>query len=234
MNMTRTPLLLLVYLAVSAPVAIAAPEKPAWRWSDTERIAARTDASSAAARVQAFMARADSDGPRARTEAVHPSSRMPFDIIDGNVHPELFFPTELLRHFVLLAFVTRPNGLAQNVAEYSSDLFRQPGELDQLEAIAAPYTAALRAERDLLAERHEARGRAAANVNAELTVVRGEECRAMASVFSSARQQFGGQLLGSVDSGPGRDGGREGKTAALKETQAVPLVILTCETAAAR
>lgn len=188
--MKRKTVLLLLLFALIVPVAFAAPDaKPAWLWTNAERIAARTDPTAAAARVQAYTARTGAT-THARTQSVK-NAPGPADIIEGNVHPELFLPTELFRHFVLVAFVMRPPNYAQSVAESSTDLFRTPDELARLDAIAAPYTATLRRERDLLQERATSRGRAAADIENDLRATRAHQCHALASVLRTARQQFG-------------------------------------------
>jgi hypothetical protein len=189
-NMKRRTVIVLLLFALIVPVALAAPSvKPPWQWTNAERIAARSDVSAAAARVEAYTAKTGA-ASHARTQAVQ-GAPAPADIIEGNVHPELFLPTELFRHFVLVAFVMRPQNYAQIVAESSTDLFRTPEELARLDALATPYTATLQRERDLLQERASARGRAAADIESDLRATRTEQCHALASVLRSARQQFG-------------------------------------------
>lgn len=96
-------LVCLVSLSGVAQTPPEAPEKPkpAWQWTDEERLAARFAPGSAAERLAAMTA------PSARR---YPESRGPEprfrDVVDGRRDPQLFMPLEVFGHLVRL--VARP------------------------------------------------------------------------------------------------------------------------------
>jgi len=166
------------------------PRKPAWRFTDDERIALRTNATLARQRV------AEKRQSRATT-GVHAASageQQYADSFEGKTHPELFLPHEVFRNFVGLAFAADPrtqdivrHGMAADVkaAGLPSDFW------ERLEPIIAFHVADVRAEKDLLASRSRASGPARARVEKALEQKRSDVCRSRADALAAARAAFG-------------------------------------------
>ena len=123
--------------------------RPAWEWSDGERLAALMDDSAAAARLKA-----DRDSQARNRLAIEAQSRDgrrigtdvdTVDVIDGRRDPHLFFPYELFQQLITVAYAEDP--LVRSTYRESKDDARRvlglPDDMwHRLEAIASAYRAA--------------------------------------------------------------------------------------------
>jgi hypothetical protein len=83
-----------------------AAAKPAWEWTDEERLAKRFDPVARKLRVDAAMARRHRDsapGREIRSDAAQNDSR-PDDVIQGSSDPELLMPSEIYTTFMRVAY----------------------------------------------------------------------------------------------------------------------------------
>jgi hypothetical protein len=108
----------LLLLAVSGHAAKNGDSsaKPAWQWTEEERIAARFDENARAARVEAAMTsrRAATSSRQLHLTADSPASEHTFDVIVGSEHPELFMPFEVFGIFTRTAY-GKSDAVAVNV-----------------------------------------------------------------------------------------------------------------------
>jgi len=81
--------------------AAGSPKKP-WQWTAEERAAVLRDSTARTERVRAY----EQKGRAARVRVG--GSAVAADVIDGNEHPELYFPTQLFEHMVRVAFAMPP------------------------------------------------------------------------------------------------------------------------------
>jgi hypothetical protein len=154
-------------------------DKAPWNWTVPERVAALKDPAQRAARVREHYERQARPGREA--DLVGPT-----DVIDGNLHPELFFPTELMESLVRSAFVTLPSVYPTVVRRRTSDLFREEQEWVRFSEIAAPLAAALRKER-VIAE--NSTGATASALSA--LGLQPEICAALSEALRKSRNSFG-------------------------------------------
>jgi hypothetical protein len=83
-----------------------AAAKPAWDWTDEERLAKRFDRTAQKLRVDTAIARRRGDstpGRAIRSEAAQNDSR-PDDVIQGSSDPELLMPSEIYTTFIRVAY----------------------------------------------------------------------------------------------------------------------------------
>ena len=85
---------ILLALAATAAAGEPKPAKPAWEWTDEERIAVRVDPASIRERERWHRADLD-DGIRLPIDP-RPTSTTPTYVVNGRHTPELFMPWELL------------------------------------------------------------------------------------------------------------------------------------------
>jgi hypothetical protein len=83
------------------PASVDATTKPAWAWTDEERIAARVDP----ARIATRLRESQETQERDLASSAHVGAQ-PADVIIGRVHPELFLPSELFRHMATNLYST--------------------------------------------------------------------------------------------------------------------------------
>ncbi|HSP15156.1 MAG TPA: hypothetical protein VLV78_10440 [Thermoanaerobaculia bacterium] len=96
--------------------------------------------------VCALSLLAASRGPWEWTAAERAQARQGVHVIDGDVNPELFFPTELFETLVR-SLVNMPAVYPQMVRQRSSDLFRNLAEWGRFREIVADYAVTLEEER---------------------------------------------------------------------------------------
>lgn len=118
------------------------PPKPAWEWSDGERIAALADDAGAVRRLDAGKGWWNSNGGGVR----------PHNRIDGSVDPHLFFAWELFDSTIALAFAE--DARTRQAWQASKDEARQrlglPNDMwERLAQISEPYLDARRREREI-------------------------------------------------------------------------------------
>lgn len=142
--------------------------KAPWQWTLEERTDARRDPTLRAERV--------------RTARRDRQSRPPADVIDGRLHPELFFPSELFDQLIYSSFVSLPQTYPRYVAQTSRDLFRNPAEWRRFEELTREYASVLAEEHQILDTRRS---------DARLGQVRSSKCAAKARALRAVRKEFG-------------------------------------------
>jgi len=163
------------------------PAKPAWQFSDDERIALRTDAALARQRVAERRQRHTTTG----IHAASVGGQQLADSLDG-AHRELFLPFEVFRNFVDLAFDPRSRDTFRHFsAAEVRNAGLPPDFWERLDPIIAFHVADVRAERDLLTSRSKLSGPARARVVAALELKRADVCRSRADALAAARKTFG-------------------------------------------
>jgi hypothetical protein len=164
--------------------------KPAWQFTDEERIALRTNAALARQRVAERRQRRTTTS----THAAGADGQQYADSFEGKTHPELFLPNEVFDEFVGLAFagdarmreIVR-HGMAADVRNAGLP----PDFWERLEAMIAIHVADFRAERDLLSSRSKVSGPARERVVKALEQKRADVCRSRADALAAARSAFG-------------------------------------------
>jgi hypothetical protein len=182
MPLCRT--LLLLALAFGASTSVFGQTKAPWLWTVEERIQARRDPRLRQERVERYMRRAATDA-RAHT----PMTR-PWDVVEGNYDPQLFFPTELFARFVKSSFITLPGVRLLRAQEYSTSILRTPAEWQSVEPLVAPLVSNLRRESDLvaaLASKEHAQGA----LRSELAHVLADRPAVLCAALSDVRALFG-------------------------------------------
>jgi hypothetical protein len=163
------------------------PAKPAWQFTDDERIALRTDTALARQRV------AERRQGRTATSIHAPSAegQQMADSFDGT-HRELFMPSEVFDDFVHMAFEPASRDAFRH---FSAAALRNAGLptdfWQRLDAIVAFHVADVRAERDLLLSRSKASGPGRERVVKALELKRMDVCRSRADALAAARKAFG-------------------------------------------
>jgi hypothetical protein len=159
--------------------------KPAWKWSDDERIALRANSDLARVRV------AESAIPQAsRRIAASALQRPVLDIIDGKRQPELFLPTELFDTLVRDGLI---NG--DTWREFYSKPLQSaglpPNFWTQLDRVVGSYAADLRRQSEVVHDSHAPQPNDAAAYEAvQLATLCGERFDAL----QRARNEFGEAL----------------------------------------
>jgi hypothetical protein len=176
----------LMLCLVTPSVSFAGDGKPPWAWTAAERSKARLDPAKRAARQAEHRARA-----MARGGVNAPEASSTGEVIDGEVNPELFYPTELFESLVYSAFVSLPRIYPRVVRERSSDLFRDAREWERFADIVAPFAAALAEERYLLDVQSKGDPSTTPRAIQRLVVLRQEKCALLGNAISGARASFG-------------------------------------------
>jgi hypothetical protein len=167
--------ILTVALLLITAAAYADPPTQPWLWSDADRISARFDKDAVRARV------AD-----ARTTVrVVPADRIP---VDGRKNPELFFPWELLDHF--LRVLQTDAVQAQSAREaYRAHIENAGWTYDDfwrfMDESSLTYSAALLKSLD---ELEQNAGKLRPDVRAHL---QHELCESRAALLEASRERFG-------------------------------------------
>lgn len=186
---------LLLVLALTSPT-FAATKAP-WLWTTEERERDTKDPEKRAQRIQEnreFRKRMPPmpplpplPGQKQPRKVIEPDD----DAIDGNLHPELFYVTELFENLVTSSFLTLPQIYPRVVVDRSSDLFRAPGEWAQFTEIVAEYATLLQRERQLVTTASRATPEELAAINRQLASLRVHQCVAGSEALRKARQAFG-------------------------------------------
>jgi hypothetical protein len=165
--------------------------KPAWEWSDEERIRVRFDPASIQARAAGH---ADSLPPYAHSQVQ--SARAPRSsqhVLDGSRDPGLFLPAELLD--VLLQGLNSNASLRAHARDALANDIRGMGYSEndfwnKLQQLSAPYRA-LMSRPNNLAVRHvkTSDGKTAS------FLIDADRCVARHSLLQSARAAFGAQIF---------------------------------------
>lgn len=170
-------------VAVTAASLFAQTAKEPWKWTTEQRLHARFDPEARKARLAEAAARAaQRTGMAAHVDDI--------DVIDGDVHPELFLPSELFESFVFLR-VLKPQWVSDELDEKSDDLLRSEAERTRFAALTSAYGALLLRERALLTEKSKAGSRRAAEIDGELLTLRKDKRTAGAAALRDARKAFG-------------------------------------------
>src|ERR1051325_4189236 len=164
--------------------------RPAWQFTDQERVALRTNPALARERVAERRERVGGG----KLHATSLDGQQLADSLDGRTHPELFLPFEVFRHFVVLAFAE--DARLRDIVRHGMDADVKKAGLppdfwERFERVIAFHVADLRAERDLLASRSKASGAARERVEKTLELKRSDVCRSRADALAAARTAFG-------------------------------------------
>ncbi|HEX9984206.1 MAG TPA: hypothetical protein VGF69_13145 [Thermoanaerobaculia bacterium] len=173
----------LVLLLLTSYFALASDNsaKPAWELTLDERLAARTNATGAAERI-ARHARSARHGARVSTAAWA-------DVIDGNVNPELFLPTELFQSVVRRGFVGET---WRDAHQQDLEALQLPADFwDRLERVAGPFIGDLRQQEALLVSGKEMDAAGRAEIDRRLAASYPTLCRHRADALAAARAEFG-------------------------------------------
>jgi len=170
-----------VCFSVSAEAQARAP----WQWSADDRAAALSDPAQRSKRVKEHEER------KAKREGRSPHETEGGDVLDGSMHPELFFPTQLYRSLVRSAFVKLPTIYHLVVQQHTSDLFLLPADWEYLRSVSAEYAGLIAREEALQRQRTSSPKAERAQVDREIATVQRDECRAMATALRTLRARFG-------------------------------------------
>jgi len=161
--------------------------KPAWQFTDEERIALRTNSALAEQRVAGKQQSNTARG-------VHATSVRPQQLADSldGAHRELFLPFEVFSEFVNLGFDPRSRDAFRHFsAAEVRNAGLPPDFWERLDALIAFHVADVRAERDLLDSRSKMSGPARERVAKALELKRSDVCRSRAEALAAARKAFG-------------------------------------------
>jgi hypothetical protein len=177
---------LLLICCVTATVEGA--QRDPWNLSNAERAARRLDRAAQKARVEEDRRRWANDQ---RTSAITPPPRCD-DVIDGAVHPELLFPTELFRGLVQSA-IHHANIFPQIAAQEAPELFGDPRQWARFTEVVASYFTVVK-EQDALLKSMGSATRARRDAIAdELKRIHRREVHERAAALRSARSAFGNE-----------------------------------------
>jgi hypothetical protein len=151
--------------------------KAAWAMTQAERLEARMNPTARAERVRQSEQRAG------RSIGVPPA-----DVLDGQMHPELFFPMELFESLVRVGFGPASATYPKMLQQRSSDLFRSPGEWERFEEITAEYRSLLQAQSAALSRFDQL----------AVDDLQTTKCRAGASALAASREAFGAERFDRV------------------------------------
>lgn len=160
--------------------------KPPWAWSVEERINRRTNPVLATERVRAAM-RAEEHVPRVTSNSA--ASTEVLDVIDGNINPELFLPTEIFERLLTLSFVVE-DSWRPSWERAARDAGLPVDFWNRLETISAPYVTELRWRYDLL-QRAKANPAQRSQFEAQILGLSPAICRDSLPALAKARSVFG-------------------------------------------
>lgn len=187
-NMQNTAILLLAALVAIVPAAAQSPAKP-WTLTLEERIALRTNPELARVRTGSAIRSQSSNATSANS-----GLKSIVDDFDGKTHPELFFPHEVFRELIGLAFLSPPR-FSQVIREDLMPQVRQHGLpsdfWQRLEAVSAANAADVRAVYDLNDRVEQQTGRARERAQQALLLKNADVCRSRADALEEARKEFG-------------------------------------------
>lgn len=183
--------LLLTGLARSSEAPAEAPKKPAWEWTDEERIAALRDPEAAAARLRAHKAQMHLGGIGVEGSGHTAPLREPVDVIDGRRDPHLFFEWELFDHLIATTFndsnVQARDSFRRIRVRDAAGIFEVPPEFwERLGAISAAFIEDKRREREVAYS-----DRPTAEQNGDSTVLYDALCRDRIAALDAAKREFG-------------------------------------------
>ena len=183
---------------VAPAILISAQQEPShpaepWRWTLDERVAVRFDPAARAARVaeaEARDARYRVAAGRAYTEST--ASKKPSDVIDGKLHPEMFFPTELFEQLVTMAYTWNDTPFWRRaIAQSSWDILSDERDWGQLDTLVASYALNLQRDLDLLKEEGRAGRARRSEIEAERAKLHSSKCRLEKEALHRVRVYFG-------------------------------------------
>jgi hypothetical protein len=171
----------------SSNATTASIRKPAWEWTDEERIAGRIDDASAASRVRADHSRTSASF-EAATHAVS-ERELPYDVVLGDRNPELFLSFDVFDLLIRLAFAD--DSLTRSAYREGKEIQREslglPADMwDRLAVMAAAYRDDRKLEREIaLSDMSESTRTTEARFNSRAI------CRDRFAALSEARAEFG-------------------------------------------
>jgi len=169
---------------VLMPMMQAQPaERPAWDWTTEERLAVRTDAEAARARVEKSERR-----QRRAAQATRP-----VDTITGKDNPELFLPHQVFEELVHLAFMrgARDGEMLREGFSIEAKPLELPADFwDRLRTITTIYQSDLRAFSEANKQAWQTKSERDRQIVAQRYDIM---CRSRAEALSEARKAFGRQ-----------------------------------------
>ncbi|HEX7151645.1 MAG TPA: hypothetical protein VF618_09175 [Thermoanaerobaculia bacterium] len=166
----------------------AAPGSPddvgrkTWEWTLEERLAERTSAAAAAERVTRYLRSTQQNSTRRAPNA-------PAEVIDGNLEPQLFVPTELFQSVIRRGFVgeTWRDVHVQDLAAVGL-----PRDFwERLERLAGPFVEDLRRQEALLTQAKDLGAAGREEINRQIAAEYPLVCRHRAEALAAARAEFG-------------------------------------------
>lgn len=156
--------------------------RPAWQWTEEERIAKRYDPSSMRSREGAFFA--DTPGPLHRGR----------DVVEGAKNPALFLPFELFQSLLMKTFSPLPEA-SQVFRDVYQERFGGAWFGDdfwqRLEQTARPYLDSIRTQRARAKEYQEAPPERRAEIDSQADELGQEACRLRVQSLETVRAAFG-------------------------------------------
>jgi hypothetical protein len=158
------------------PRASEADEKPAWKWTQEERVAARVNPRSQGER-------------RERARALGQEMSEKASIVMGSVEPELFIPAELFEFFITTVFVEHAGARASWRGDIDT---RYSGHLpddfwERLGRVTHDLQARLSSERELGRKLTTADAFERERISVRIDEVRVEKCTLFREALGSAR-----------------------------------------------
>ena len=167
--------------------SVAAPSRPAWEWTDDERIAQRNDRADMHSRAVRYLAHA------ATAASSEPGSE-PF-IIEGRSNPELFLPSELLNNLLNSYDHDAVSTRERYKSAIAASGWGEAAFWHDIDVFAADYRAKS-AESVALQQRAIHVGGAEGRATAQQVEALGPQiCAARASVFRQVSKKYGATAL---------------------------------------
>ena len=191
----RRSCIVLFIVAPGILISAQEPSHPAepWKWTLDERAAVRFDPAARVARVAEAEARdANYRVAAGRAHAESTMSRKPADVIDGKLHPEMFFPTELFEQLVTMAYTWNDTPFWRRaIAQSSRDILGDERDWRELDTLVAGYAENLQRDFDLLKEEGRAGRARRSEIGAERETLHESRCKLEKEALRRARAHFG-------------------------------------------
>jgi len=181
----------LILAAAVLFLAATSPPLEPWKWTLDQRMAARFDSVSRAARVASAHDRESQLHRRNPSALSMPNTPAASDIIDGSSHPELFTPTELFEHFVWMAYTLDSPVWRESMRQRSDDILRTDADWRKLDAIVAAYAQNLRRESELSQRQGQSSAAQRRELLREQSLVLADRCSIERQALRAARATFG-------------------------------------------
>ena len=161
--------------------------RPAWQWTDEERLAVRFDPESMRTRLRNAKADGNVKGDAGER-----------DVVWGTRNPELFMPFEVYRYLVTTAFTAHGDAresFREGYLENAVELELGPDFWDRLEEAIRPDLQARDEIRTLAAKLADASEEQKAAISHEVEQTERLGCRAREQGLEAARREFGQEVF---------------------------------------